>query len=254
MRENKKVNVKNIYYATLKNRKTGEKKYMLCLLKSRIKSCVLIDLKTDNEYYLYNNGDLSLLGGYCLNESVICGITPYSSIVKDTFSIVSINDLLKKDQSISKIYSEEYDEYIYRDTEEFQKTLAIIKPDGIKNITKIIEMMYKEGLCINKYEVRSLDEEILSEHYSHLVDKPFYPKLKEYMMSGDVVIMELSGENAVDKLRTLMGPTDSTKAPKGTIRGKFGTDVTYNAIHGSDSVENAKIELNRFFRQKQKRI
>lgn len=254
MKENKKVNVKNIYYATLKNRQTGEKKYMLCLLKSRIKSCVLIDLKTDNEYYLYNNGDLSLFGGYCLNENVICGITPYCSIVKDTFTFVSIKDLIKKDQSISKIYNEKYHEYVYKDTEEFQKTLAIIKPDGIKNITKIIEMMYKEGLHINKYEIRSLDEEILSEHYSHLLDKPFYPKLKEYMMSGEVVIMELSGENAVDKLRTLMGPTDSAKAPKGTIRGEFGTDVTYNAIHGSDSIENAKIELNRFFKQKQKRI
>ena len=137
---------------------------------------------------------------------------------------------------------------------EIEQTLAIIKPDGIKNITKIIEMIYQKGLCINKYEIRTLDEEILSEHYSHLLDKPFYPKLQEYMMSSEVVLMILEGYNAVEKLRNLMGPTDSTKASKGTIRGEFGTDITYNAIHGSDSKENAEIEINRFFNQKQKRI
>ncbi|MBE6139463.1 MAG: nucleoside-diphosphate kinase [Firmicutes bacterium] len=135
-----------------------------------------------------------------------------------------------------------------------EQTLAIIKPDGIKNAIKIIEMIYNEGLKIEKYEVRMLDEEILKEHYAHIVDKPFYPKLENYMLSSEVVLMILEGVNAVDKLRNLMGPTDSTKAQKGTIRGEFGTDITYNAIHGSDSKENAEIEINRFFRQKQKRI
>ena len=137
---------------------------------------------------------------------------------------------------------------------ELEKTLAIVKPDGIKNIVRIIEMIYKTGLKISKYEIRQLDEEVLSEHYSHLLDKPFYPMLQEYMMSSEVVLMILEGKNAVEKLRNLMGPTDSTKAPKGTIRGEFGTDITYNAIHGSDSKENAEIEINRFFNQKQKRI
>lgn len=137
---------------------------------------------------------------------------------------------------------------------ELERTLAIIKPDGIKNITQIIRMIYKSGLKISKHKIRKLDEEILAEHYSHLIDKPFYPILEEYMMSGDVVLMILEGENAVEKLRDLMGPTDSTKAPKGTIRGEFGTDITRNAIHGSDSKENAEIEIKRFFKQKQKRI
>ena len=137
---------------------------------------------------------------------------------------------------------------------ELERTLAIIKPDGIKNITQIIRMIYKSGLKISKHKIRKLDEEILAEHYSHLIDKPFYPILEEYMMSGDVVLMILEGENAVEKLRDLMGPTDCTKAPKGTIRGEFGTDITRNAIHGSDSKENAEIEIKRFFKQKQKRI
>ena len=137
---------------------------------------------------------------------------------------------------------------------EKEKTLAIIKPDGMKNIIEIIEMIYKTGLIIKKYEVRMLDEDIINEHYSHLVDRAFYPSLKKYMMSSEVVVMILEGENAVEKLRDLMGPTDSTKAPTGTIRGEFGTDITFNAIHGSDSKENAEIEINRFFNQKQKRI
>ena len=137
---------------------------------------------------------------------------------------------------------------------EVENTLAIIKPDGVKNATKIIEMIYKSGLKIKNYEVKMLDKEILSEHYAHLLDKPFYPELESYMLSGEVILMILEGMNAVENFRTLMGPTDSKKAFKGTIRGEFGTDITQNAIHGSDSKENAEIEIERFFRQKQKRI
>lgn len=135
-----------------------------------------------------------------------------------------------------------------------ENTLAIIKPDGVEHAMEIIDMIYKAGLKIEKYDIRKLDEEILKEHYSHLLDKPFYPTIENYMLSGNVIIMVLEGENAVSKLRNLMGPTDSTKAGNDTIRGKFGTDITYNAIHGSDSNENAQIEINRFFKQKEKRI
>lgn len=140
------------------------------------------------------------------------------------------------------------------DPKKIERTLAIIKPDGMKHIDQIIEMIYMNGLKIKEYEITILNDELLDEHYSHLIDKPFYAKLKNYMMSDKVAIMVLEGENAVEKLRKLMGPTDSTKAEKGTIRGDFGTDVTYNAIHGSDSKENAQIEIKRFFKQKQKRI
>lgn len=135
-----------------------------------------------------------------------------------------------------------------------ENTLAIIKPDGVEHAVEIIDMIYKSGLKIEKYHIRKLDEEILKEHYSHLLDKPFYPTIENYMLSGNVIIMILKGENAVSKLRNLMGPTDSTKANNSTIRGKFGTDITYNAIHGSDSIENAQVEINRFFKQKEKRI
>ena len=135
-----------------------------------------------------------------------------------------------------------------------ENTLAIIKPDGMKNIEKIIDMFKENELKIEKIEIRLLNEEIIMEHYSHLLEKPFFNELKNYMLSGPVCIMVLSGENAVDKLRTLMGPTDSTKAGKDTIRGLYGADITYNAIHGSDSIESADIEIKRFFKEKQKRI
>jgi len=135
-----------------------------------------------------------------------------------------------------------------------ERTLAIVKPDGMKNIEKIIEMIYKAGLKIERFEVKVLDENIIQEHYAHVLDMEFYPRLKNYMMSGEVAIMILSGENAIENFRNLMGPTDSTKAEPNTIRGMFGTDKTINTVHGSDSKESAEIEINRFFNQKQKRI
>lgn len=128
-----------------------------------------------------------------------------------------------------------------------EKTLAIIKPDGIKNIDKIIEMFYVNELQIVNYKLVKLNKEILKEHYAHLIDKPFYKSLEEYMLSGYVAIIILEGQNAVNKLRDIMGATDSKKADKNTIRGMYGTDITYNAIHGSDSLESAKIEIERFF-------
>lgn len=134
-----------------------------------------------------------------------------------------------------------------KENKNIEETLAIIKPDGVKNSVRIIEMIYEAGLSIKKYEVRQLDVETIREHYSHLLEKPFYGELEEYMTSDIVILMVLTGENAVEKLRTLMGPTNSKKAEKGTIRGEFGTDITYNAIHGSDSIESAQIEINRFF-------
>ena len=130
---------------------------------------------------------------------------------------------------------------------EKEQTLAIIKPDGIEHTEEIIDILYKNGLTIVDYDLRLLDEEIVADHYSHLIDKPFFPEIIEYMTSAPVVLMILEGENAVSTLRKVMGPTDSTQAAPDTIRGKFGTDKSTNAIHGSDSVENAQIEIKRFF-------
>lgn len=131
-----------------------------------------------------------------------------------------------------------------------EKTFVMIKPDGVKQklFKTIMEELLKNNLSIADVNIINLNEEFIKEHYSHLVDKPFFPHLKEFMMSGPVISMEVFGENAINKVRNIMGATNPNKAEKGTIRYLYGNkeDVTCNVMHASDSPENAQIELNRF--------
>ena len=133
-------------------------------------------------------------------------------------------------------------------------TYIMIKPDGVKKeLTKeIVKRIQNKGLEIKLFDVRKLTEEIIDEHYAHLIDKPFYPSIKNYMLSDYVVPMIVYGENAVETMRDLMGPTKSIEAPAGTIRGDYGNKekIEENIIHGSDSKENALIEIERFFNLK----
>lgn len=247
MKENKKIDLYNLCYATLIDENGTPK----CLLGT-YKNSVFNDIKTGDKYVMKELGKFYKDGiavdlHHIIKFHLVAG-------KKFVWGKKTIAEILEEDSAITKTWEENEKTFDYNDSREVQQTLAIIKPDGIKNATKIIEMIYKEGLKIVRYDVRMLDKEILSEHYSHLVERPFYPELEEYMLSGEVVIMVLEGVNAVERFRNLMGPTDSKKAPKGTIRGEFGTDLTHNAIHGSDSVNNAIREELRFFSQKQKRI
>jgi nucleoside-diphosphate kinase len=89
---------------------------------------------------------------------------------------------------------------------------------------------------------------LLREHYAHVADKPFYPEIETFMSLRPVIVMALRGDNIVQRVRDLLGPTDSRKAAKGTIRGDFGTEMMQNVVHASDSDENAAIELARFFK------
>jgi nucleoside-diphosphate kinase len=89
---------------------------------------------------------------------------------------------------------------------------------------------------------------LLREHYAHVATKPFYPEIEQFMSSRPVIMMALRGPGIVQKVRDLLGPTDSRKAAKGTIRGDFGTEMMKNVVHASDSDENAQIELARFFK------
>lgn len=246
MKNNKKMDIRDVYYATT-HEQNNIPNYVIVVLKDG----GLVDIKTGEKYTL-NKGQ----GIYNSTNTIkLSGMKPYCHVIKKCmFGTITSEELLENDKFVSKVYDEKEEKFIFNNNNEMQETLAIIKPDGVKHATEIIEMFYKEDLKIKKYEVKRLDEEILREHYSHLVDKPFYPKLEEYMLSGEVILMVLEGINAVQKLRNIMGPTDSKKAPIGTIRGNFGTDITYNAIHGSDSVLSALDEINRFFGQKQKRI
>ena len=130
-------------------------------------------------------------------------------------------------------------------------TYIMIKPDGVrKGLTQeIIRRIHSKGYEIKLFDVRKLTGEVLDEHYAHVADLPFYPKMKEFMMSDYVVPMIVYGENAILGMRELMGPTKSAEAPAGTIRGDFGNKefTSENVIHGSDSKENALIEIKRFF-------
>ena len=92
-----------------------------------------------------------------------------------------------------------------------------------------------------------LDQQLLLEHYSHVADLPFFPEIAEFMSSRPVLALVLEGEDVIKGIRDLLGPTDSTTAPPGTIRGDLGTDRMKNVAHASDSPESALVEINRFF-------
>jgi nucleoside-diphosphate kinase len=96
-----------------------------------------------------------------------------------------------------------------------------------------------------------LGDAILNEHYAHVANKPFFPEIRSYMQTSPVVAMVLEGEGIVGKVRDMLGPTDSTKAAKGTIRGDLGKDMTVNVVHASDSPETAAKEIERFFEERE---
>ena len=131
-----------------------------------------------------------------------------------------------------------------------QKTFVIYKPDCMKqkHVGDVLARFEKAGFAIIGCKMSRLSPAILREHYAHVASKPFYPEIEQFMSSTPVVLMALEGEDIVARVRDLLGPTDSRKAAKGTIRGDYGTDMMVNVVHASDSDENAKIEIARFFK------
>ena len=132
------------------------------------------------------------------------------------------------------------------------RTYIMLKPDALKRglIGEIIARIEKKGYKIAEAKTMQLDAEILKEHYAHLTDKPFFPELVEYMTSGPVLAMIVEGPDVVVGMRILMGATKFEEAAPGTIRGDYAFCTTENLIHGSDSKENAEIEIKRFFGDK----
>ncbi|MDA8018499.1 MAG: nucleoside-diphosphate kinase [Thermoanaerobaculia bacterium] len=130
-----------------------------------------------------------------------------------------------------------------------QQTLTIIKPDAVKagNTGNIIAHLQKEGFTIRAMKQLRLTEDQAKAFYEVHAERPFYGELVEFMTSGPVVPIALERANAVKHLRDVMGATNSNEAAEGTIRNLYGTDIGENAIHGSDSDENAAIELAFFF-------
>ncbi len=130
-----------------------------------------------------------------------------------------------------------------------QRTYVMLKPDAHRRklMGKIISRIEEKGWEITNIRMMKLNEEILREHYAHLAEKPFFGEIVAFMTSGPILGMIVEGDGVVEGMRILMGPTKWFEALPGTIRGDLANNTTYNLIHGSDSVENAEIEIKRFF-------
>jgi nucleoside-diphosphate kinase len=131
-----------------------------------------------------------------------------------------------------------------------EKTLVLIKPDGIQRglIGEVITRFEKKGIKVIGIKMMSLDEAILREHYAHIADKPFFPGVSKFMRSSPVIAVCLEGLEVVNAVRILCGITKAREAEAGSIRGDLGMSVACNVVHASDSVETATKEVPRFFK------
>ena len=131
-----------------------------------------------------------------------------------------------------------------------EQTLSIIKPDAVeRNLDNKIKFFFeKNNLKIIKSKKVKISKEEASEFYKVHHTKAFYDQLCNYLSSGPIVVMILEGENAVSRNRKLMGATDPLKAEEGTLRKMYGISIDKNSVHGSDSAENGKVEINFFFK------
>jgi nucleoside-diphosphate kinase len=130
-----------------------------------------------------------------------------------------------------------------------QRTLVIIKPDAVRRglVGELVARLERKGLRLVAGKFFTIDRDLANEHYAEHTEKPFFAELVGFITSGPVFAAAMEGENAVEVVRTLMGPTDPATAPPGTLRGDYGLEITQNLIHGSDSAESAGRELKLFF-------
>ncbi len=132
-----------------------------------------------------------------------------------------------------------------------ERTLVIIKPCAIQRelVGEVIRRFERKGLCLCGIKMMQLSDEILMEHYAHLAQRPFFPRIKQSMQETPVIVCCWEGLEAVQVVRNMTGATNGRNAVPGTIRGDFGVSVQENIIHTSDSPENAQVELARFFKE-----
>jgi nucleoside-diphosphate kinase len=131
-----------------------------------------------------------------------------------------------------------------------ERTLIILKPDAVQRrlVGRIVQRFEEKGLRLVAMKMMQIGRELAERHYAVHQDKPFYPKLIEYITSGPVLVMVIAGTGTIALTRKLMGKTFGSEADPGTIRGDFGASKTYNLIHGSDSPETAAAEIGFYFR------
>ncbi len=130
-----------------------------------------------------------------------------------------------------------------------ERTLSIVKPDGVKKqiIGRVISAFEEKGIKAVAIKMVNMTKEQANGFYSVHKDKPFFNSLTAFMSSGPAVVMVLEGENVINRVREIMGATDQKKAEKGTIRNAYAENIEHNIVHGSDSMENAKNEIHYFF-------
>lgn len=130
-----------------------------------------------------------------------------------------------------------------------ETSLILFKPDAVekKIVGTVLARFQAEGFAIRGIKMMQLDDAILTEHYAHVADKPFFPEIAAFMSRTPVIALALEGENVINRVRDLLGPTNSKEAAAGTIRGDLGTDMMENVCHASDGPETAAVELKRFF-------
>jgi nucleoside-diphosphate kinase len=131
----------------------------------------------------------------------------------------------------------------------FERTLLIVKPDGVARglVGEVLVRVERKGYRIEKIKSEVIDRELAETHYAEHKGKPFYDDLIDYITGGLSVIAVIAGENTIESLRVVMGPTDPLEATPGSIRGAYATSVTHNLVHGSDSPESAEREIELFF-------
>ncbi len=132
-----------------------------------------------------------------------------------------------------------------------EQTLALIKPDAVKRniIGNIISMIENDGFVIKKMKMVRMTEQLAKEFYSVHKGKSFFDKLIGYMTSGYIVALVIEKDNAIESYRSLIGSTDPNEAEDNTIRKLYAIDKSFNSVHGSDSIENAKIEISAIFKK-----
>lgn len=130
-----------------------------------------------------------------------------------------------------------------------EKTLVIFKPSAVQRglVGEVLARFERKGLKISGMKMMQLTEAILRDHYSHLVDKPFFPSILDSMMASPVIVMCLEGKDAIKVVRLLTGATNGREALPGTIRGDYSSSNQANIVHASSSPEDAEAELKRFF-------
>jgi len=130
-----------------------------------------------------------------------------------------------------------------------ERTLVLIKPDAVRRglVGEVLGRFERKGLAIDALAVRAMDAALADTHYAEHVERDFYPPLKAFMTGGPLVAAIISGDQAIEVVRTLTGPTDGRRAPAGTIRGDLSLSNRENVVHASDSPDSAKREIALWF-------